>query len=105
MPPPDVLDLAAEFEIAPDLDVVEDAEAVKALQNCMKPIILSFRRRVCVGIQYYQMFPRFPRIKYGASLVKPVMTNSEVLQRSLLLISSGFIDLFLWSPIFICFEI
>jgi hypothetical protein len=34
------------------------------------------------GIQYHQGFPRFPRIKYGAGLVKPGMTNKGVLQRS-----------------------
>jgi len=27
------------------------------------------------GIQYYQIFPRFPRIKYGAGSVKPGMTK------------------------------
>jgi len=31
-------------------------------------------------IQYYQVFPGFPRIGYGAGLVKPGMTNRGVLQ-------------------------
>ena len=30
------------------------------------------------GIQYYQVFPRFPSIEYGAGSVKPGMTNSEL---------------------------
>jgi len=35
---------------------------------------------VRAGIQYYQVFPGFPRIGYGAGLVKPGMTNRGVLQ-------------------------
>jgi bifunctional UDP-N-acetylglucosamine pyrophosphorylase/glucosamine-1-phosphate N-acetyltransferase len=34
------------------------------------------------GIQYYQIFPRFPRIKYGAGSVKLGMTSKGVMQRS-----------------------
>ncbi len=36
------------------------------------------------GIQYYQIFSRFPRIRYGAGSVKPGMTNKGVMQRSLI---------------------
>jgi hypothetical protein len=35
-------------------------------------------------IQHYQIFSRFPRIKYGAGSVKPGMTNKGVTQRSLI---------------------
>ena len=34
------------------------------------------------GIQYYQIFSSFPRIKYEAGSIRPGMTNKEVIQRS-----------------------